>query len=290
LWQYSHYGDKIHHNILIDNSTSIRWGQDFSQIYNNISNTNMQPVGKSDGHPVLYNQLIYNNTLRGSEAQYIFRSAADESGYDNFYDVDGSPVGHIHVWVYNNIQSGYSSSYGAYRAMADTVNDNWNAGDAIFDNNLVHDAASGSPYRMGNTSTGTGCSAEYYSAGNFNSCSEQWRGTSGITNWDVDGSLFAGDSGANRFITNPDFEVESGTTTESGGFGGNHPYLGGVTIPSYIGAVNPNDNAWVSGVMNDVTSLAWLRAQADEAPGWIEGGGTEQVKIMGNPTNLHVVQ
>ena len=282
LWQYKDYGDKIHHNILIDNSVSIRWGQDFSQIYNNISNTKIQPTGKSDGHPVLYNQLIYNNTVKGSDSQYVFRSAADVSSYNNYYDVGGTPVAHIHVWVYNNIQSGLTLSTGAYRSMADTANDNWNAADAIFERNLVHNSSSIKPYRIGNTSTGSGCSAEYYSAQEFYTCSEEWRRVSGIKNWDVDGSLFVGDSGADQYITSGSFVLSDSSTIGSGG-GSNHPYLSGVTIPSYIGATNPDDHAWVYGVLG-LANVTTLRNADTEDPAWIEGGGgSSPVEVPGNP-------
>ncbi len=38
-------------------------------------------------------------------------------------------------------------------------------------------------------------------------------------------------------------------TIANGGIGGAHPLLASVTIPSYIGAADPNDNSWVAGVL-----------------------------------------
>jgi hypothetical protein len=65
--------------------------------------------------------------------------------------------------------------------------------------------------------------------------------------------------------------IEPSITIANGGIGDSHPYLSGVTIPSYIGAANPSDNSWVSGVVNDISSVSWLASQEiGSVPNWIE--------------------
>lgn len=275
LWAYKDFGDEIHHNIILNaRDVALRYAQDFSQIHHNILNTNGQVIGKSDGHPVLYNQVIYNNTFKGSDAQYILRSAADSSSYDNYYDSgSGNPEAHIHVWVQNNIQSGYSGTRGAFRMQSDCDNDNWSAADVVFENNLLNSvSSSGNALRMGNTSSGTGCAAEYYTVAAFNECSSSWRGTSGVVNWDVDGSLFIGAFGAEQYITSGTFGLGGSATVGNAGKGTPHPYLDGITLPSYIGATDPTDHAWVNGVMEDLASVDWLRVQ-DGDPTWSGDNG-----------------
>ena len=49
-------------------------------------------------------------------------------------------------------------------------------------------------------------------------------------------------SGANKFITLESHIIEGSTTIANGGIGGSHPYLSGITLPSYVGAVDPNDS------------------------------------------------
>jgi len=80
------------------------------------------------------------------------------------------------------------------------------------------------------------------------------------------------------YITNGAYVIEGAVTIADGGIGGNHPYLSGVTIPSYVGPTDPNDNEWVAGVTTDLTNTTWLMGTADrdedDDPDWIEGGSS----------------
>jgi signal peptidase I len=266
LWQYKTYGDNIHHNIIEDTQSSIMWGQDFSWIHHNIVTGNIEALGKKDGHPVLYNQVVNNNTAVGANTMYYFRSAADETGYANYYDVSGDPVAHVHFWGYNNIISGstISDPPAGFRIMYDTANDNWDASDVYFDGNLVHNLNNSEPYRMGNTATGTGCEDEYYTASTFNSCLSTWNEPG--TNYDQDNSLFT-----SGYLTDGSFAVDGASTTiTDGGVNIAHPYLSGESIPAYIGATNPDDNEWVAGVLALDTTY-FTNAEAGSDPTWIEG-------------------
>ena len=86
-------------------------------------------------------------------------------------------------------------------------------------------------------------------------------------------SPFLGSSGANKYITSGSYPLDDTHTVSNGGLGGSHPYLSGVTIPSYVGAVNPSDSDWVAGVLAlDVTYFTSATAGSD--PSWIEGSGS----------------
>ena len=89
--------------------------------------------------------------------------------------------------------------------------------------------------------------------------------------YDAGNLAYLGTTGADKYLTDGTHEIEVGVTMLNGGIGGAHPYLPSVTIPSYMGATNPSDNAWVAGVLDDITSVAWLKAQeADSTPTWVE--------------------
>ena len=82
-----------------------------------------------------------------------------------------------------------------------------------------------------------------------------------------DPPCFVGSSGSDQFKVNSNHIVEGSTTISNGGIGGNHPYLSGVTIPDYIGAVDPDSSVWVSGVLDSVTSISWL-TNITATPDW----------------------
>ncbi len=148
----------------------------------------------------------------------------------------------------------------------------------VFDRNYIYDPVPGDLFRVGMEITphsdshfGSFTTAEYNaenSVHNYQKASSEGRD-----------NLFQGTAGAEQYITRSDHVVEGTITIANGGIGGNHPYLPGVALPSYLGATNPDDHAWVAGLLNDVTSEAWLKAQAgDAAPAWVEGGGGVSAK------------
>ena len=103
--------------------------------------------------------------------------------------------------------------------------------------------------------------------------------------------LFLGVTGFFKYITRPDHIVNGSIRIKNGGIGGAHPYLNGVTIPSYLGATNPNDNAWVRGLLEDVRSVTWLKTQSSDEPTWVEGGvSSPGGQPPSNPPGLRVVQ
>jgi hypothetical protein len=86
--------------------------------------------------------------------------------------------------------------------------------------------------------------------------------------------LYEGTTGAAKYITIGKHTVEGSKDISSAGIGGNHPYLSGVEFPTYIGATNPCDNGWVDVVLNNISSIDWLKAQTSSSPTWVEDGGS----------------
>lgn len=272
---YSDWGDKIHHNIIENTSDyAITCDQDNCQIYNNIiSGTSSTAAiqfgweqGLSSSVPRILNGVSYNNTVIGAQKSYGNSSGCD-AGDDICYDDGGvGSVPHPYTWHLNNISDkNQTDSFQGYPFViaAELASGRLTTmTDVYIKNNLIHS----------NVSDGSGRvllrgRASYYTLSNaqstFSSISGNYENnTSG---------LFVGSSGADKYITVGTFVIGSATIA-NGGKGGNHPYLAGVTLPSYVGATNPSDNSWVNGVMG-LTSLANLRNGSSADPIWIEGGG-----------------
>ena len=64
--------------------------------------------------------------------------------------------------------------------------------------------------------------------------------------------MYLGTSGSAKYKIVGDHVVSGQATIETGGIGVDHPYLSGVKIPAYIGAVDPNNPEWVDAVLNQV--------------------------------------
>ena len=77
--------------------------------------------------------------------------------------------------------------------------------------------------------------------------------------------MYAGTSGANKFITKESHIIEGSTTIANGGIGGSHPYLSGITLPSYVGAVDPNNTSWVANLLC-LTDIEALKNAGMEGP------------------------
>lgn len=254
---YKDYGDKIHHNIFVNFSKAgVMSNQDFQQVYNNIFDNS--PISNGEYNASFRFRLCYyNNTLINT---YFVEWGQSEGGVrDSFYPND---------FIYNNIfdrpPTGNNETrpinIGAYSDTPVDVsnffveNNYWYLADSP--TQILYLAAHKSDYssKLG-----------LFSVSEFNS-------EYGFKNYSKNSEdlLFQGSAGANKYITIADHSVGS-ATVGTGGRGGSHPYLAGVTIPSYLGATNPTDNAWVAGVLNNVTSTAWLRSQGAGYPSWIEG-------------------
>jgi len=231
------HGNKIHHNIGSGCQTLIYSKQDYAQIHNNISlGGSITSVDGSAEYPV-FHRSVYNNTVIGSYISETIGYTRTESELDLAWFCTNNIIS-------NFSYSDYSPSIGIAvmwrRDSPCTYDYTWN--DTYIDRNLI--------YRPGSTSYHFGLPNSYACKSSRWVTTSAFNTATGTTNYttSTDG-LFLGSSGANRYKINSSFSLGSGRTAGAGGVGANHPYLSGVTIPTYLGAVDPNNSSWVDTVL-----------------------------------------
>jgi hypothetical protein len=266
---YKTYGDKIHHNIFIDLSeVAIRAKQDFVQVYNNIvSNSG---GGVKIGHERrIYKAVVYNNTIissqnAGQESLPFERKLKQDYSYENV---------HYYGWDFNNIiEDGASAWCGGEFALGYSRNDvlpnleNYHNISNYFyrgrDSNVI--SLSGNGNRI------------YYTVQSYKNAFPNHSVFS--NDYRSSDSLHLGSQGADLFKVSADHAVSTnGETISNAGYGAPHPYLDGVYIPSYIGAVDPQNTSWVDQVLRlDNTNI-------------LIAGDTDIVTNPNHPKNLRVV-
>jgi hypothetical protein len=268
-WPRKNLGDKIHHNIIADfGGYGVNIRQDFAQVHHNIFVNNS--ISSSE-----YNQYgrrmqaFYNNTIIGGGYNQHNKERPTAWIPPAYYSED---------YVINNIFDNFVRGTGdmdypiVYRPNASTsyrssISSVFNKG--AFKNNYIY-----RPGRSGDMiSVASGRTGEDIHFGRFTvdeydslfSTSNYFKQSSESTD-----ELMSGTAGANRYIPRASHTVEGSRTIENGGSGGDHPYLENVVIPSYLGATNPCDSAWVDGLLTDLTSTGWLRGQTG-TPEWVVG-------------------
>ena len=279
---YNTFGDKYHHNVFNDlDESSVYVAQDFAQVYQNIFVTPGSPAICIQYAPLpqFYKVCTYNNTIitpasaaitRWGKGDYFTNELTTHYGYD-----------------YNNlIKDGVGSSPWGEHEIINVIP----MTTGVLTHDLSHYFGSNNFFFSPNSSDVYRLNGASYTPAEYEA--QNLTGSPKIAYISDSGNPFLGTSGIDALRTNGSYTIEGSTTIANGGIGGSHPYLAGVTIPSFIGATNPNDDAWVSGVMNNVSSIAWLRNQIDSDPGWIEGGsgtgGGDDDGPLAPPENLQV--
>lgn len=266
---YKTYGDKVHHNIIQNTGMmAIDARQDFIQIYNNIIDGCKHgiKIGEDDTRTI-YKPVVYNNTIISPTNQGISRS------FNKGYSFEPAIY---YGYEYNNI--------------LDNVKDGWNWSDSA---TLIAAPYQWTPltpdfsnikinknyyYRPGSSSDdpdGIRVISEDPNHGGTRQTIEQYETAHPNTNlyrnvYNTNNPLYVGTLSADKYITRGDHVLEGSTTIASGGIGGNHPYLTGVILPSYVGATNPDDpknNAWVDGVFS-LSNIEVLKEGSKGSPWW----------------------
>lgn len=271
---YKNYGDKFHNNIIRGMSTlGIEAQQDFCQVYKNVihhySGTKDGTanggifIKKYSSNAMVYNTIVYNNTIIGSNTEMC---GIHISGLGSSKDF------HPYAQVYNNIVTKFADDYRREDvSLGTTINsaNDWSPigtitlSDCPIDRNYIYCPADADEFAVARSGYFGGdnrfTTAEFntsYSVLNF------------ANSYNASDLLFSGTTGSAQYKTRSVHILTGVTTVGNGGIGGNHPYLTGVTIPSYIGAVNPdgpdsgvnwdpnnpdpNDAGWVDYVLNVV--------------------------------------
>lgn len=282
--KYKDWGDNVHHNIVVGSAESIGMGQDFLQVHNNITDNGIN-IGRAGDVPTTYHAVVYNNTVKNPKSASFLTSSgiavAGDYAQLNFYDNLPQRTVHPHISFFNNIADGNIAGYQKmpfflhWDMPKNTKNPNQDNSDLVLENNLINNNFNEQDMIVGHNYLEpdfSGCELQdFRSISDFNPCSQQWRGVGSVLNWsNTGGGLFLGSTGKDQYITNYAYKIDATKTICNGGRSGNHPYLTGVSLPGYVGATNPNDYAWVSGVLTDLTSTDWLKAQSKSDPDWIE--------------------
>ncbi len=255
-WTYKDKGDKIHHNIFKGVVRSIGILQDFAQVYNNIviseeipETSYMAGIEVNDPNSTYgvgqTAVCVYNNTII--------------NGRLNSYWGKGTYVVNPYIYWYSNIldsplQDGdwrYDMSLGDPYMMTDYIYD---SSRVHIERNYNYNSLNSDQIRVTKNSGpgyGTMSMADYdsfYSTTNYSKASSE-----GGDN------LYQGSSAGSELKTRMAHSVGSGKTISDGGIGADHPYLSGVTIPSYIGAAGPNDSG-----------SSWRPGDSPDDAGWVD--------------------
>lgn len=270
-------GDKIHHNIVQSQIESggvvplIFYQQDWCQIYNNIvdqtgytKNSEAWPIATrrirthlaATGSADIIGPAIYNNTIfNGADAISHYQeydSGVDWHMYNNILDNNGS--GALSALIAYGCSGGsghYCDSF-PESPLTDTNID--------IDRNYFYRTTFTNAVHIGNDLTQRYSIAEW---------EENKAGSDLFSNaYNADDLLYTGTTGASKYTTRAAHVVEGSGAIGTSGIGGNHPYLSGVTIPSYVGAVDPENTAWVAGVLA-LDATYFTTASGD--PEWITG-------------------
>lgn len=273
------HGDHWHHNIIRNSYVGIMSRQDFVQVYNNIVEINSQTgagietTDISSTNDEQQNDTYYNNTVYDGTMQHNVPYGVRPLLY------------HPYWWAVNNIldhaTDGQDGDYpgingGVGMALSGGTVDMSNA---KIDRNLFYQKITSTPFRIGRP-TASSCT-DRLTVAQFNKCYI-------ANNWDKSSSgLYLGSSWPDKYVTNGSFAISGSTTIANGGIGVPHPYLSGVRLPTYVGATNPNDHAWVAsvfnlGVLNSEGVPINLRDAPAGDPSWIEGSVPHKIPSQPN--------
>ena len=248
---YKEYGDKMHHNIFKNTRKyPVAFNQDFLQFYNNIvdmSSTReliFQYPTADDREPFF--ATVYNNTfIKTKPCLYHDYGTASSDG--SSYKISSSTPARPMFYFYNNIleNAGSESSGRNDLNILFTYNE-WDVDSNEIDmktifieNNLFIPRTNYSEIINIGEDTDD-FSADKFIAAGYSSIIYTANSTAGLY------------KNASRYKTNGSFVLNGTTKISNGGVGTRHPYLPGVTLPSYVGATDPSNDGWV----DKVTSLS----------------------------------
>ncbi|HEY3382161.1 MAG TPA: hypothetical protein VGK32_10365 [Vicinamibacterales bacterium] len=247
---WSDQGDDVHHNIIINHSRSGvgQMSTDFGQVHHNVivMPSGVTEAGIEIGEPFVgasglrgpWRAVVYNNTVIGGGPGIYFE---DKSNQDT--------VCHAQWWAYNNILDAPTDSDGRQDL---SFNRDYSVLGATWDINTLLRVHGNYFYRPANASLSRIRLTDYTLA-QINAAA--WGGRDFSNAYDARDLLYAGTSGTDQYKARGGHVLSGSTTIANGGIGGPHPYLPGVTIPSYVGATDPSDSAWLDTVVSLPTSL-----------------------------------
>lgn len=261
---YHEWGDKIHHNYFVGQRRhALHINQDFAQAYNNIFDSVAEAIVVNHQPDLqFYKVITYNNTILNPTYKGIVRYGCDYfsfaenqshygADYNNIIDNSDKVYGFWFTGTAINILNGCTGSRNPF-SEPDISN-------YLSSHNYFYRSRNPDVFAYGTPTT-------FYTAAEFEAQTETGGSRIAYTNSHDSGNLlYTGTTGADRYITSGSHRIGGSTTIENGGIGGPHPYISGVTLPSYIGAVDPNDKNWVAGVLC-LTDIHVLKNGGSEGP------------------------
>jgi hypothetical protein len=262
---YRALGDKIHHNLFINHMVGIEVDQDYVQIYQNIIFLNDYSTGPENAIQLRdgptqtrrgpFEALVYNNTINCDGLQGV----TSHLTADNL----SGTTPYIKTWQYNNIVQNAGTTTDREDLTITNSGDTWSNGyplsDLLVNKNYFYIPNDTDLIRIHNTD---------YTQSEIEATASA--DTIYSNPYNAGDLLYAGTTGSSQYVTRGAHVLESGVTIADGGQNGNHPYLAGVSIPSFVGATNPSDNNWPEGLYTDIRSTTYLK-DATGDPTWVEG-------------------
>ena len=239
----SNYGDKIHHNIITNvTSSSLYLCQDFLQVYNNVFYNVTIDIGEAAGskrepfHVYCYNNLFVNSIINVNHNNL--------EAYNGTYIVNTGSGKKLHPYFnfYNNVLKYDQSNSKSLRIITSSA---WSISDfdissISIEKNLFYPAIkSDKPIMIGSKTTG-----------NYSLEELTVIGVSKTENYSSNnGNLFMA---GKKYELNPSAVISSKETKNTIGTAGldaNHKYLSNIKIPSYIGPIPPNSPSWLDSLL-----------------------------------------
>lgn len=254
------YGDKIHHNIITNvTSSSLYLCQDFIQIYNNVFDNVVIDFGEAYSskrepfHVYCYNNLFVNSKINVNHN--------NTEGYKGTYIATAGSGKKLHPFFnfHNNVLK-YDQSNSAplqiIKNSAYSISD-FDISSISLEKNLFYPAIkSDKPIIIGSSATGS------YSPEELTAIGVSTTGNYFLNNQNL---FMAGKT----YELNPSTVISSKETKNTIGTAGldaNHKYLSDVKIPSYVGPIPPNSTSWLDSLLPGPNIKAAIPLNKDVLP------------------------
>jgi len=242
-------GDKIHHNIFINHTVGIEVDQDYTQVYNNIiimkkrngPNNAIQGRDENSDRRGPFGFVVYNNLIKGNGMKGIRHHPVPDGWTGD--------VPYIKAYIYNNILDNASGDY--------------DSEDISIESDSV--SASGG-YPMENISLDRNYFYNPPDSEIFYIYHTKYNKTEIESTPSADMVFVSQENSENPLYNlaqkyeikvRAEHNLGNGMSISNAGIGIPHPYLEGISIPSYIGPCPDSECSWVDDVLtlSDISSL-----------------------------------
>ena len=288
---YKNFGDKVHHNIIKDiYKAPLTIQQDFVQVYNNIIDMSSPKetiiTAPSADFRSPFFATFYNNTFIKSRP-CLYHDYSPTNRPTASYIISSSNIGspaNPFFYFYNNIIENVGPPKDGRNDLNilftysdwDVDNGDINMSTVFVERNLFV------PRQSNDKVINVGEDTDDYSV--YEYISKNW-----ASKLYTAGSTTGLHKTGSRYKTNGSFSLNGSNTVANGGIGISHPYLSGVTIPSYVGATDPDNDSWVDRVLG-LSSLNNLKLIGSIYPTSGIASSSNVPEIPPAPTKLMVVE